>query len=365
MGAAPDITVRVRLFASLRRYQPAGEAGAVALKLPDGAVVGDLVAALGIPPGHTGLFVCNEQHLDLESPLADEAEVSVFPPLAGGAAAAADEVARLRPVTRRLREHVIRMITAAGSGHPGGSLSAAEILTALFFHTLRRHAGDASWPDRDRFVISKGHGVPILYAALAEAGELPVAELETLRRLGSRLQGHPDRIMLPWVEAATGSLGQGLSIALGMALAGRLDGDRYRVFCLLGDGELQAGQVWEAAMASGKYRVANLIAIVDYNKVQLDGPVPEIMDIEPLVDKWRSFNWTVRVLADGNDLGQVLDALDDAVARSARGEGPNLIVANTVKGKGVSFMEGKAAWHGKAPTAEEAERALKEIAAHG
>jgi transketolase len=273
----------------------------------------------------------------------------------------AAEAERLGPVARRMREHVIRMITAAGSGHPGGSLSAAEIVAALFFHTLRRRPGDPTWPERDRFVISKGHGVPIVYAALAEAGELPVEELRTLRKLGSRLQGHPDRVVLPWVEAATGSLGQGLSIALGMALASRLDGNRWRVFCLLGDGETQSGQVWEAAMAAGKYRPENLVVILDYNKVQLDGPIAEIMDPEPLADKWRSFNWKVRELADGNDLVQVLDALDEA----GRGGGPRIIIAHTVKGKGVSFMEGKSAWHGKAPTAEEAERALGELARHG
>ncbi len=273
----------------------------------------------------------------------------------------AGEVARLKPIVKRMREDAIRMITAAGSGHPGGSLSAAEVVGALFFHTLRRKHGDPTWPERDRFILSKGHCVPIVYAALAEAGEIPKDELETLRRLGSRLQGHPDRIALPWVEAATGSLGQGLSIALGMALASRLDGNRYRVFCLLGDGETQAGQVWEAAMAVGKYRPENLVAVLDYNKVQLDGLVRDIMDLEPLADKWRSFNWKVRVLADGNDLAQVLDALDEA----SRGGGPWMLIANTVKGKGVSFMEGKAAWHGKAPTPEEAQRALAEIEAHG
>jgi transketolase len=272
-----------------------------------------------------------------------------------------EEVARLRPVARRLREHVIRMIAAAGSGHPGGSLSAAEIVTALFFHTLRRRPGEPGWAERDRFVISKGHGVPIVYAALAEAGEIPAEELLTLRRLGSRLQGHPDRVALPWVEAATGSLGQGLSLALGMALAGRLDGGRFRVFCLLGDGEMQAGQVWEAAMAAGKYRPANLFAVVDYNKVQLDGSIREIMDVEPLAEKWRSFNWSVRVVPDGNDLDLVLGALDEATAAC---DGPSVLIAHTVKGKGVSFMEGSAAWHGKAPTAEEAERALREIADH-
>ena len=234
-------------------------------------------------------------------------------------------------------------------------------MTVLFFHTLRRRQGDPTWSERDRFVISKGHGVPIVYAALAEAGELPVAELATLRKLGSRLQGHPDRVALPWVEAATGSLGQGLSLALGMALASRLDGNRWRVFCLLGDGETQSGQVWEAAMAAGKYKPEKLVVVLDYNKVQLDGPIKEIMDPEPLAEKWRSFNWHVRVIADGNDLAQVIEALDEA----GRGGGPWLLIAHTVKGKGVSFMEGKSAWHGKAPTAEEAARALEEIARHG
>src|SRR2546422_2183458 len=197
-------------------------------------------------------------------------------------AGTAEEVARLKPIVRRLREHVIRMITAAGSGHPGGSLSAAEIVTVLFFHTLRRRKGEPAWPERDRFVISKGHGVPIVYAALAECGELPVDELPTLRKLGSRLQGHPDRVALPWVEAATGSLGQGLSLALGMALASRLDGNRWRVFCLLGDGETQSGQVWEAAMAAGKYQPEKLVVVLDYNKGQLRCPVKEINDSETI-----------------------------------------------------------------------------------
>ena len=356
-----EIRVKVRLFASLRRFQPKGSDAAIPLTLPAGAVVADAIAALGIPAASAGIVACNDERLEPTSPLVDGSEVSVFPPLAGGGAAVAGEAERLRPIARRLREHVIRMITAAGSGHPGGSLSATEIVTALFFHTLRRRPGDPTWADRDRFVISKGHGVPIVYAALAELGELPVAELASLRQLGSRLQGHPDRVVLPWVEAATGSLGQGLSIALGMALASRLDGGRWRVFCLLGDGETQAGQVWEAAMAAGKYRPENLVVIVDYNKVQLDGAVAEIMDPEPLAAKWRSFGWTVREVEDGNDLAHVLDALDEA----GRGGGPWVVIAHTVKGKGVSFMEGTSAWHGKAPTAAEAERALAEIARDG
>jgi transketolase len=356
-----DVTVKIRLFASLRRFQPKGSDAPIPLTLPAGAVVADAIAALGIPVKSAGIVACNDERLEPTSPLVDGTELSIFPPLAGGGAGVASEAERLRPIARRLREHVIRMITAAGSGHPGGSLSATEIVTALFFHTLRRRPGDPTWADRDRFVISKGHGVPIVYAALAELGEIPVAELASLRKLGSRLQGHPDRVVLPWVEAATGSLGQGLSIALGMALASRLDGGRWRVFCLLGDGETQAGQVWEAAMAAGKYRPENLVVILDYNKVQLDGAVTEIMDPEPLAAKWRSFNWNVREVADGNDVAQVLDALDETSA----GGGPWIVIAHTVKGKGVSFMEGTSAWHGKAPTAAEAERALAEIARHG
>jgi transketolase len=355
-----DIQVNVKLFASLRRFQPKDQPGPIVLRLPAGARVRDAVAALGIPEDRAGIIVCDDVRLDLASPLADGTEVSLFPPLAGGSASP-DEIGQLRAYARRMREHVIRMVTAAGSGHPGGSLSAAEIVATLFFHTLRRRKGDPGWAERDRFVISKGHGVPIVYAALAEAGELPADELLSLRKLGSRLQGHPDRVALPWVEAATGSLGQGLSLALGMALASGLDGDRYRVFCLLGDGETQSGQVWEAAMAAGKYRPRNLVLIVDYNKVQLDGPITEIMDPEPLAEKWRSFNWKVRVVDDGNDVAQVVDALDAV----SGGDGPWVVVAHTVKGKGVSFMEGRAAWHGKAPTAEEAERALEEIRAHG
>ena len=269
----------------------------------------------------------------------------------------AAEVVRLKPIVKRMRERVIRMVTAAGSGHPGGSLSAAEIVATIFFRVLRRKPHDPHWPDRDRFIISKGHGVPIVYAALAELGEIGEDELLTLRQLGSRLQGHPDRIALPWVEAATGSLGQGLSIALGMAMASRFDGDKFRVFCLLGDGETQAGQVWEAAMAAGKYKPANLVAILDYNKVQLDGRVPDIMDLEPLADKWRAFGFhTIEI--DGHDLVAVRKAFEEAEATKGK---PTCVIAHTIKGKGVSFMENNPKFHGVAPTQDELKLALQEL----
>jgi transketolase len=267
-------------------------------------------------------------------------------------------VADLRAIATRTRMRIIRMLAEAGSGHPGGSLSATEIVTALYFAKLRHRPADCAWPDRDRFVISKGHGVPVVYATLAEAGYIEESELLTLRKIDSRLQGHPDRVRTPGIEAATGSLGQGLSVALGMALAGQIDGAAFHVYCLLGDGECQAGQIWEAAMTAGKYRVDRLTAIVDYNKVQLDGRVQDIMDLEPFVAKWESFNWACQAI-DGNDMGAVVEALDRATETKGR---PSMIIAHTTKGKGVSFMEGHHEWHGKAPSREEAERALAELA---
>lgn len=252
------------------------------------------------------------------------------------------------------------MIHAAGSGHPGGSLSAAEIVSCLYFRILRYTAGKPDDPARDRFVISKGHGVPVVYAALARAGCIAREEMKSLRRIDSRLQGHPDHVRLPYIEAATGSLGQGLSVAVGMALAERLDAVHdYRVACLLGDGELQAGQVWEAAMAAGKFGLAKLTAIVDYNKVQLDGHVRSVMDLEPLAAKFESFGWNV-LQVDGHAVEELLEAFDACAAEKAR---PSVVLANTVKGKGVSFMEDTHAWHGKAPSDEELERALAELEA--
>ena len=267
----------------------------------------------------------------------------------------------LRAIAKRMRVHIIRMLEEAGSGHPGGSLSAVEIVTALYFSKLRHDPANPSWPLRDRFVISKGHGVPVVYAAMAEAGYIEARELSTLRKIDSRLQGHPDHVRLPGIEAATGSLGQGLSVAVGMACASRLEGSPYRVYCLLGDGECQAGQIWEAAMTAGKYSLDMLTAIVDYNKVQLDGRVGDIMDLEPFRAKWESFNWATQEI-DGNDLPAVLTALDAAARCAGR---PSVIIAHTTKGKGVSFMEGRYQWHGKAPTHEEALRAIAEIEGGG
>jgi transketolase len=264
----------------------------------------------------------------------------------------------LEKMAKQLRRHVINMIATAGSGHPGGSLSAADIVTALYFNILRHDPKEPQWHDRDRFVLSKGHAAPILYAALAESGYFPVEELSTLRKLGSRLQGHTDRTLTPGVEMSAGSLGQGLSYGIGIALAGRLDKRGYHVYVLLGDGECEEGQIWEAAMSAPHFQLDNLTAVVDQNGIQLDGRCCDIMGIEPLADKWRAFNWHV-IEIDGHDMSQVLSALKEA--GNIKGK-PTVIIAHTVKGKGVSFMEGNVDFHGKAPNAQEAEMALKELA---
>jgi transketolase len=266
-------------------------------------------------------------------------------------------VDRLTDIARDLRVMDIRMITEAGSGHPGGTLSAADMIAALFFHKLRLRPEEPEWPNRDRFVLSKGHCIPIVYAAMAKLGYFDEHVLMTLRRVGSPLQGHPDRSRLPGIEASTGSLGQGLSVAVGMALSGKLDDVDWRVYCMMGDGEQQAGQIWEAAMFAGRHGLDNLCGILDYNQVQQTGKVIERLDIEPVVAKWRAFNWHVREI-DGHDVGQIVDALDEAELVTGR---PTLIVAHTIKGKGVSWMELDPAWHGKAPDEEKAERALAEI----
>jgi transketolase len=269
-------------------------------------------------------------------------------------------IEHLQGIARTLRIHALRAIAAANSGHPGGSLSAAEILTALYFGGVLRHdPSKPEWPDRDRFIISKGHGVPILYAALAERGYFPVDELMTLRQVNSRLQGHPVQGLTPGVEASTGSLGQGLSIGIGHAMAGRLDGKHYRTYVLLGDGECQEGQVWEAAMCAGNYELDTLCAIVDCNRYQLDGAVEDIQSLEPLRDKFASFKWHVLEI-DGHDIAAVLAALHEA--QELRGR-PTCIIANTVKGKGVSFMEHNNEFHGKAPTKEQLDVALAQLQA--
>jgi transketolase len=268
-----------------------------------------------------------------------------------------DLVERLEGIARELRITDLRMIIEAGSGHPGGTLSAADLVAALFFHKLRLRPTEPAWPDRDRFVLSKGHCIPIVYAAMAKLGYFEEKKLMTLRDLGSGLQGHPDRTRLPGIEASTGSLGQGLSVAVGMAVAGKLDGASWRVYCMMGDGEQQAGQIWEAAMFAGRHALGNLTGILDYNQVQQTGKVAERLDIEPVVAKWRAFNWHVREI-DGHDIGEILDALDEAELVGGR---PTLIVAHTVKGKGVSWMELNPSWHGKAPDGEQAEEALAEL----
>jgi transketolase len=263
----------------------------------------------------------------------------------------------MKELAKRLRRHIITMIAKANSGHPGGSLSAVEIITALFFNHLRHDPKNPHWPHRDRFVLSKGHAAPALYAALAETGYFPVEELLTLREVDSRMRGHTDMYNTPGVEMSAGALGQGLSFAIGIALAARLDHRDCRTYVLLGDGECDEGQVWEAAMAAAHFKLDNLVAIIDRNQLQLDGRTCEIMDIEPLADKWRSFCWHT-LETDGHDLEQVLAALEEA--KTVKGK-PTVIIAHTIKGKGVSFMENNVDFHGSAPTPEEAERALKEL----
>ena len=259
--------------------------------------------------------------------------------------------------TKTLRRHIITMTERAGSGHPGGSLSAVELVTALYFHVLRHDPQNPHWPDRDRFVLSKGHAAPVLYAALAESGYFPVAELLTLRQMGSRLQGHTHMITTPGVEMSAGALGQGLSFGIGNALAARLDGRDYRVYVLLGDGECNEGQVWEAAMAAAHHKLDNMVAIIDRNRLQIDGWCCDVMNTEPFPEKWRAFGWhTIEV--DGHDLGQIIAALSEA--KTIEGK-PTAIIAHTTKGKGVSFMENKAEFHGTAPTSEQAEQALREL----
>lgn len=263
----------------------------------------------------------------------------------------------LKTLIRDMRVDIIRMLEAAGSGHPGGSLSIIDILAVLYAKFLRHDPKRPDWPDRDRVVLSKGHACPALYTVMAHAGYFPREQLLTLRKLGSPLQGHPDRLRLPGIEASTGSLGQGLSMAIGMALAGKLDKKDYKVYAILGDGELQEGQCWEAIMSAPKFALDNLIAIVDHNKGQIDGHVNEVMPIDPLKDKFESFRWEARLI-DGHDLSQIEKALDSA--RKAKGK-PQVIIADTVKGKGVSFMEHNIGWHGAAPKKEEAEKAVQEL----
>lgn len=268
------------------------------------------------------------------------------------------ELERLEALARELRREVLIMTSEAGSGHPTSSMSAVEILVALYFGGILRYdPAQPAWPDRDRFILSKGHAAPILYAVLAEAGYFPKDLLRTLRRIGSPLEGHPNMRRLPGVEASTGSLGQGLSIGLGHALAARLDGRDYHVFVLLGDGEIEEGQVWEAAMAAAHWRVHNLVAIVDHNGYQQTSPVSAVTDPRTYVEKWRAFGWHVSEV-DGHDLVAVHAALRFAKAYR---DGPACIIAHTVKGKGVSFLERDFTWHGRAVPRDRLQLALEEL----
>lgn len=267
-------------------------------------------------------------------------------------------ITQLEAKAPRYRVDIIEMLCEAGSGHPGGSLSAIDLVSALYHGKLRHRPADPGWAERDRFVLSKGHGVPAQYVVMADLGYFPREQLWTLRKLGSPLQGHPCSRWLPGLDASTGSLGQGLSLAQGMALGLRLDRNPARVYCLMGDGETQEGQVWEAALSAAKYKLDNLTVIVDYNKAQIDGYTRDVMDLEPLVDKWRAFGWHA-IAIDGHDYRQILEALDEAERVRRQ---PTYIVAHTLKGKGVSFMEqNPVAWHGVAPGREEAERAIVEL----
>jgi transketolase len=266
---------------------------------------------------------------------------------------------RLERMAREMRRDIVKMVGLAGSGHPGGALSAADIVCALYFYFLAHRPDDPDWAERDRFVLSKGHACPVLYAALAESGYFDREELWKLRTLGATLQGHPDSNKTPGIEVSSGSLGQGLAVANGMALANRLDGRDSLVVCMLGDGECQEGEVWEAAMFGAHHRLDRVIAIVDYNGLQIDGRCEEVICLEPMADKWRAFGWETSEI-DGHDFGQILGALK--AAKEARDGKPHAIVAHTVKGKGVSFMEDNVDFHGAAPNKDQMDQALAELA---
>lgn len=265
-------------------------------------------------------------------------------------------IKELETKAKHIRRLIVEMLAKAGSGHPGGSLSATDLITALFFSVLRHKPGDPHWPDRDRFHMSKGHCCPLWYAVLAENGYFPKEKLMTLRQLGSILQGHPDR-RVPGIEVASGSLGQGLSVGLGMSLAAKVDKKDYRVYILMGDGEIQEGNIWEAAMAAAHYKCDNMCAILDYNGFQIDGRTCDIMNLEPIAAKWQAFGWhTIDI--NGHNMKEILGAYEEAAKTKGK---PTIIIARTVKGKGVSFMENVCDFHGRAPSKDETERALKEL----
>ena len=263
----------------------------------------------------------------------------------------------LKSISKEIRKDIVKMLTESASGHPGGSLSATDIMTVLFFKEMNLDPNNEKDPNRDRFVLSKGHAAPVLYSALARRGYFPVEELSTLRKFKSRLQGHPSIQYLPGIDMSTGSLGQGVSAAVGMALAGKIDENNYRVYTLLGDGELEEGQVWEAAMCAAHYKLNNLTAFIDFNGLQIDGDITKVMNNCTIDKKFEAFGWNVLVI-DGHNYEEIIDAIEKAKECKDK---PTAVVCNTVKGKGVSFMENQAAWHGTAPSKEQCETALKEL----
>jgi transketolase len=265
----------------------------------------------------------------------------------------------IRAKARAARREILLMVHAGQSGHPGGSLGATDIVAALYYGVMRHDPKNPQWPERDRFVISKGHCSPVIYAVLADCGYFPKTDLATFRRPGSHLQGHPCSAKTPGIEASTGTLGLGLSTACGMALAGKLRGAPHNVFVLCGDGEQQEGQIWEAAMFANKYKLSNLIAFTDRNRLQTDGDTERVMPLDPLPEKWRAFGWNSWEI-DGHDLDQILESIERA--RQSHGGRPTMIIANTTKGKGISFMEGAAGWHSGPPSDEDLRRALEELA---
>lgn len=266
-------------------------------------------------------------------------------------------VQELKAIAKTVRGDIVSMLTESASGHPGGSLSATDIVTALFFREMNIDVNNPKDENRDRFVLSKGHAAPVLYSVLARKGYFPVEELQTLRKIGSRLQGHPSMKCLPGIDMSTGSLGQGISSAVGMALAGKIDNKSYRVYTVLGDGELEEGQVWEAAMCAAHYKLNNLTAFIDFNGLQIDGNIEDVMNPSPIDTKFNAFGWNTLII-DGHNMDEILEAIEKAKACTNK---PTVVVCKTVKGKGVSFMENQASWHGTAPSKEQCEQALTEI----
>ena len=267
------------------------------------------------------------------------------------------KVEELEKMARQVRKGIIEAVYSNQSGHPGGSLSVADILTVLYFKEMNIDEKNPNWDDRDRLVLSKGHCSPALYSCLANRGFFPVEDLKTFRNINSYLQGHPDKNKVPGVDMTTGSLGQGLSSANGMAIAGKMDEKDYRVYCILGDGEIEEGQIWEAAMAANKYKLDNLCVIVDNNNLQIDGTIEEVMSSYPIDEKFRSFGFEI-IKIDGHDITEIIKAFD--VAKNVKGK-PTCIIAKTIKGKGISFMENQVGWHGKAPNEEQYIQALQEL----